>query len=104
MRRPFMTNPDQLVSLDGQQYPVLRPTGAVPAIYRTVQDELLTSTRDNLKHPHTEHATLRGSTSPSAGVPSQRWSGTQAESSTTRSFRWAVPAQLSSDLNRRADP
>ncbi|WP_431792345.1 hypothetical protein [Microbacterium paraoxydans] len=31
MRRPFMDTPDQLTSLEGQQYLVLRPTGAVAA-------------------------------------------------------------------------
>lgn len=55
-----MTHSDQLASLEGQQYLVLRPTGAVSESYREVQDELLAHLPDETKHPHTEHVTLRG--------------------------------------------
>lgn len=55
-----MTHPDQLASLEGQQYLVLRPTGAVSESYRDVQDELLPLLPSETKHPHTEHVTLRG--------------------------------------------
>lgn len=60
MRRPFMIDPDQLASLEGQQYLVLRPAGAVSTFYRETQAELLRTTPRPLKHPHTEHVTLRG--------------------------------------------
>lgn len=60
MRRPFMTDPDQLSSLEGQQYLVLRPSAPVSAAYRQVQGELLTRVPAGTKHPHTEHVTLRG--------------------------------------------
>ncbi|MEE6388969.1 2'-5' RNA ligase family protein [Microbacterium paraoxydans] len=60
MRRPFMDTPDQLASLDGQQYLVLRPTGAVAAAYRTIQEAALGRLDTPLRHPHTEHVTLRG--------------------------------------------
>lgn len=55
-----MTHPDQLASLEGQQYLVLRPTGPVSAAYRHVQGELLAHVPTGTKHPHTEHVTLRG--------------------------------------------
>ena len=55
-----MTNPDQLDSLEGQQYVVLRPSGAVTDVYRQVQSELLTRVPAGTKHPHTEHVTIRG--------------------------------------------
>jgi hypothetical protein len=58
MRRPFMTGDDRLRRLEGQQYLVLRPTGAVAALYREVQASALD--RGVLPHPHTEHVTLRG--------------------------------------------
>lgn len=58
MRRPFMNTPAQLASLEGQQYLVLRPTGAVATLYRDVQAETLD--RADLPHPHTGHVTLRG--------------------------------------------
>ncbi|WP_227531133.1 2'-5' RNA ligase family protein [Microbacterium tenebrionis] len=60
MRRPFMNHPDQLASLEGQQYLVLRPTGAVAAEYRATQRDLLKLLPAEIKHPRTEHVTLRG--------------------------------------------
>lgn len=54
-----MTHPDQLASLEGQQYLVLRPSGAVSNTYREVQAELLALLPEGTKHPHTEHVTLR---------------------------------------------
>ena len=60
MRRPFMNDPRQLASLEGQQYLVLRPTGAVAADYRAVQDAVLATLPAGIKHPHTGHVTLRG--------------------------------------------
>lgn len=58
MRRPFMDTPDQLASLDGQQYLVLRPTGPVAELYEREQDAALH--RADVPHPHTGHVTLRG--------------------------------------------
>lgn len=55
-----MTHPEQLASLEGQQYVVLRPTGDVATTYRQTQRELLTHVPAATKHPHTEHVTLRG--------------------------------------------
>lgn len=60
MRRPFMIDPQQLASLNGQQYLVLRPTGAVADDYRAVQDAVLQALPAGVKHPHTAHVTLRG--------------------------------------------
>ncbi|MFJ2542996.1 2'-5' RNA ligase family protein [Microbacterium sp. NPDC087589] len=57
MRRPFMTSPAQLESLEGQQYLVLRPTRAVSDVYRAEQRSALG--RMDAPHPHTEHVTLR---------------------------------------------
>ena len=37
MRRSFMTGPDQLSSLEGQQYVVLRPSASVMAMYERVK-------------------------------------------------------------------
>lgn len=58
MRRPFMDTPEQLASLDGQQYLVLRPTTAVAEMYEQAQDAALRLAR--IPHPHTGHVTLRG--------------------------------------------
>ncbi|MCK8476524.1 2'-5' RNA ligase family protein [Microbacterium aurugineum] len=60
MRRPFMSTPDQLESLNGQQYLVLRPTADVAATYREIQSTALAHLGMPLRHPHTEHVTLRG--------------------------------------------
>lgn len=53
-----MDTPAQLASLEGQQYLVLRPTGAVARMYAQVQDAALA--HEDLPHPHTGHVTLRG--------------------------------------------
>lgn len=60
MRRPFMNDPAQLASLEGQQYLVLRPTGAVAETYRQMQSAALDGLDAPVTHPHTEHITLRG--------------------------------------------
>ncbi|OAN35301.1 hypothetical protein A4X16_05155 [Microbacterium sp. H83] len=53
-----MDTPEQLASLDGQQYLVLRPTAAVAQLYEVEQDAALRHVR--VPHPHTGHVTLRG--------------------------------------------
>ncbi|MBW8762100.1 MAG: 2'-5' RNA ligase family protein [Microbacterium sp.] len=58
MRRPFMSTPEQLASLEGQQYLVLRPTSVVADRYRAEQRTALA--RADVPHPHTGHVTLRG--------------------------------------------
>ena len=58
MRPPFMNTPEQLESLDGQQYLVLRPTSEVADRYATEQNDALALA--GLPHPHTGHVTLRG--------------------------------------------
>ncbi|WP_282848916.1 2'-5' RNA ligase family protein [Microbacterium oxydans] len=60
MRRPFMDTPDQLESLEGQQYLVLRPTAEVAETYRDVQDTALARLGTSIRRPHTGHVTLRG--------------------------------------------
>ncbi|MEV4666311.1 2'-5' RNA ligase family protein [Microbacterium sp. LWO12-1.2] len=60
MRRPFMASPAQLTSLEGQQYLVLRPTGAVAAEYQALQRETLAALDTSVTFPHTGHVTLRG--------------------------------------------
>lgn len=64
MRRPFMSTPAQLTSLEGQQYLVLRPTAVVADAYRDVQVAALGGLRDAVTHPHTGHVTLRGFSEP----------------------------------------
>ncbi|MCT1476649.1 2'-5' RNA ligase family protein [Microbacterium sp. p3-SID336] len=64
MRRPFMSTPEQLAGLDGQQYLVLRPAGPVARSYRTIQEDALARIDAPLRHPHTEHVTLRGFAEP----------------------------------------
>ena len=53
-----MSTPQQLASLEGQQYLVLRPRAAVAARYAAEQRQALALT--DLPHPHTGHVTLRG--------------------------------------------
>lgn len=53
-----MSTPQQLASLEGQQYLVLRPTSAVADRYAEEQRAALDLT--DLPHPHTGHVTLRG--------------------------------------------
>ena len=60
MRRPFMDTPDQLESLEGQQYLVLRPIVEVADTYREVQDTALARLGAPVRRPHTGHVTLRG--------------------------------------------
>ncbi len=60
MRRPFMDTPDQLASLEGQQYLVLRPSGAVAEVYREIQETALDRLGIPARRPHTGHVTLRG--------------------------------------------
>lgn len=55
-----MNTPAQLASLEGQQYLVLRPKGAVSTMYRQTQQQLLGRLPQTVRHPHTEHVTLRG--------------------------------------------
>ena len=64
MRRPFMDTPDQLASLEGQQYLVLRPTGAVAEVYREIQETALDRLGIPARRPHTGHVTLRGFSEP----------------------------------------
>ena len=58
MRRTFMSTPEQLASLEGQQYLVLRPVGPVAEDFAGAQEHLLNSVP--VPHPHTGHVTLRG--------------------------------------------
>ena len=60
MRRPFMIEPRQLASLEGQQYLVLRPAGPVADDYAATQSALLRTLPGSVTHPHTGHVTLRG--------------------------------------------
>ena len=55
-----MDTPEQLASLEGQQYLVLRPTIALSSLYKEVQDAALARLGGETRHPHTEHVTLRG--------------------------------------------
>ncbi|WP_336645917.1 2'-5' RNA ligase family protein [Microbacterium sp. USHLN186] len=58
MRPPFMNTREQLDSLDGQQYLVLRPTSDVADCY--VEEQTRALELRELPHPHTGHVTLRG--------------------------------------------
>ncbi|MCV0336424.1 MAG: 2'-5' RNA ligase family protein [Microbacterium sp.] len=55
-----MDTPDQLASLEGQQYLVLRPSGAVAEVYREIQETALDRLGIPARRPHTGHVTLRG--------------------------------------------
>lgn len=55
-----MTTPEQLESLAGQQYLVLRPSGSVGATYEAFQSAVLAGLDETVTHPHTGHVTLRG--------------------------------------------
>lgn len=59
-----MDTPDQLASLEGQQYLVLRPTIGVASLFREVQDAALARFGGDIRHPRTEHATLRAFAEP----------------------------------------
>ncbi len=56
----FMTDPDQLASLNGQQYVVLRPSQAVLRFYDVEKQALGTKLSRTVPSPHTGHVTLRG--------------------------------------------
>lgn len=58
-RRPFMATPDQLASLEGQQYLVLRPTESVGAAYEHLQQSAVEIFGADIRRPHTGHVTLR---------------------------------------------
>lgn len=60
MRRSFMTGADQLSSLEGQQYVVLRPSASVMAMYQRTQAKAQSTLPDVVTYPHTGHVTLRG--------------------------------------------
>ncbi|MDU0327232.1 2'-5' RNA ligase family protein [Microbacterium sp. KSW2-21] len=60
MSTPYMTEPVQLESLQGQQYVVLRPDESVAALYRSEQSTVLARLPDGTPHPNTGHVTLRG--------------------------------------------
>lgn len=55
-----MDTPEQLASLEGQQYLVLRPTAGVRETYRGVQDAALARLGIPVRRPRTGHVTLRG--------------------------------------------
>ncbi|GAT72090.1 putative transcriptional regulator transcription regulator protein [Microbacterium sp. HM58-2] len=57
-----MNTPEQLASLEGQQYLVLRPAAAVSDRFRREQASALV--RADVPHPHTGHVTLRGFAEP----------------------------------------
>ncbi|MFD5213533.1 2'-5' RNA ligase family protein [Microbacterium sp. NPDC058345] len=60
MPRDFMTDPGQLRDLEGQQYLVLRPTGAVMREFDLVQDAARQCLGDRVRYPGAAHVTLRG--------------------------------------------
>ncbi|MFE6995768.1 2'-5' RNA ligase family protein [Microbacterium sp. NPDC057659] len=60
MARDFMTDPGQLRDLEGQQYIVLRPTGAVMHEFDQVQDSARRRLGDTVRYPGAAHVTLRG--------------------------------------------
>jgi len=60
MRRPFMTDPELLRSLRGQQYLVLRPVADVAKFYDDEQRSLRGLLQTSLPCPNTGHVTLRG--------------------------------------------
>ena|SRR5690606_5556535 len=60
MARDFMTDPGQLRDLEGQQYIVLRPVGAVMREFDRVQDAARQRLGDSARYPGAAHVTLRG--------------------------------------------
>lgn len=60
----FTTDPDQLGSLEGQQYVVVRPTADVADFYTMVQSSVRLALPPGVTFPNTGHATLRGSYEP----------------------------------------
>ncbi|MDI6944414.1 2'-5' RNA ligase family protein [Microbacterium barkeri] len=59
MKRAIMTDPEQLRSLEGQQYVVLCPTGPVAAFFDATQEELRAAV-PMAPFPTVGHVTLRG--------------------------------------------
>lgn len=55
-----MTDPGQLRDLEGQQYIVLRPVGAVKREFDRVQDAARQRLGDSVRYPGSAHVTLRG--------------------------------------------
>lgn len=74
-----MSTPEQLASLEGQQYLVLRPTSVVADRYRAEQRTALA--RADVPHPHTGHVTLRAFHEPERreelATLLRRWAATQ---------------------------
>lgn len=60
MAHDFMTDQGQLRDLEGQQYIVLRPTGAVMREFDSVQDAARQRLGDTVRYPGAAHVTLRG--------------------------------------------
>ncbi|MDT0156284.1 2'-5' RNA ligase family protein [Microbacterium sp. ARD32] len=60
MTRDFMTDPKQLRDLEGQQYIVLRPIGAVMREFDRVQDAARQRLGNSVRYPGAAHVTLRG--------------------------------------------
>lgn len=60
MARDFMTDPKQLRDLEGQQYIVLRPVGAVMREWDRVRDAAHDRLGDSVRYPGAAHVTLRG--------------------------------------------
>lgn len=91
-----MDTPDQLASLEGQQYLVLRPTLGVASLFREVQDAALARFGGEIRHPHTEHATLRAFFEPDRraelGALIRRWAADQPPIEVTAEAIDAFPA------------
>lgn len=60
MSRSFMTGPELLASLAGQQYIVLRPSASVMTMYERVQTTAKSTLSSVVTYPNTGHITLRG--------------------------------------------
>lgn len=60
MPRDFVTDPQQLHELEGQQYVVLRPTAAVMREFDAVQDAVRRHLGASVRYPGAGHVTLRG--------------------------------------------
>lgn len=64
MRTDFMTDPELLTALRGQQYLVLRPTGAVAQEFDRVTDAVRASAPEGVRFPSAPHVTLAGFAAP----------------------------------------
>ena len=60
MARDFMTDPGQLRDLEGQQYVVLRPTGAVMREWDRTREAAHRRLSETVRYPGAAHVTLRG--------------------------------------------